>query len=139
MGDSTNGVSKSTEVRDWSLSSWRNYKIKQQPKYADEGALQAALAKVKSLPPLVHHTEIDALKQHIADAQAGKKFLLQGGDCAERFVDCSQIPIENKFKILLQMSLIILWGARVPVVRIARMAGQFAKPRSSETETVGGR
>jgi 3-deoxy-7-phosphoheptulonate synthase len=94
---------------------------------------------VRSLPPLVHHKEIDSLKSQLADAALGKKFIIQGGDCAERFLDCAKEPIENKFKILLQMSLIILWGSRVPVIRIARMAGQFAKPRTSDYETKDGK
>jgi len=133
--DHSNGTTQTT----WTPSSWRSLPIKQQPKYADQNALESALNKVRSLPPLVHSKEIEALKKHIADAQAGRKFFIQGGDCAERFVDCSQTPIENKFKILLQMSLIVLWGARVPVIRVARMAGQFAKPRSSDTEVVNGK
>jgi len=95
-------------------------------------------ARLQALPPLVHPKEVEALKSHLAQACEGKKFLLQGGDCAERFLDCSKEPIENKFKIILQMSLIILWGARVPVIRMARMAGQFAKPRSSPFEIVNG-
>lgn len=125
--------------REWTPSSWQDYPIKQQPKYADAAALEKALAKVKALPPLVHQKEILALKQHLGDAGEGKKFIIQGGDCAERFLDCSSEPIENKFKILLQMSLIILWGSRVPVVRIARMAGQYAKPRSADFETKDGK
>jgi len=81
---------------------------------------------------------VDLLKSRLGDACEGKRFLLQGGDCAERFMDCSKDPIESKFKIILQMSLIILWKARVPVIRLARMAGQFAKPRSSPFEIVNG-
>jgi 3-deoxy-7-phosphoheptulonate synthase len=111
----------------------------QQPEYSDLGKLKKALDKVHALPPLVHFKEVDSLKSHLADACAGKKFLLQGGDCAERFLDCSKEPIENKFKIMLQMSLIILWGSRTPVIRLARMAGQFAKPRSSPYELVEGK
>jgi len=124
---------------DWSPTSWQQYPIKQQPTYKDQQALEAALKKVRSLPPLVHMKEVESLKAHLALAGEGKEFVLQGGDCAERFIDCSKSPIENKFKILLQMSLIILWHARLPVVRIARMAGQFAKPRTSTYETVDGK
>jgi len=121
---------------EWSPSSWKEYPIRQQPTYSNTSALNKALAKVQALPPLVHAKEIEQLKSHLANAAKGKSFLLQGGDCAERFLDCSKGPIEHKFKILLQMSLIILWGARVPVVRVARMAGQFAKPRTSTFETL---
>jgi len=128
----------SVDTSTWSPSSYRGYPIKQQPEYKDADALEQALRKVRQLPPLVHHDEVVSLKQKLALAAEGKAFLLQGGDCAERFMDCSQQPIENKFKILLQMSLIILHKARVPIVRIARMAGQFAKPRSSTYETVNG-
>jgi len=124
---------------DWIPSSWQKCTILQQPEYGDMGKLKKALDKVQALPPLVHPKEVDALKSHLASACKGEKFLLQGGDCAERFVDCSREPIENKFKIMLQMSLIILWGARIPVIRIARMAGQFAKPRSSPFEVVDGK
>jgi 3-deoxy-7-phosphoheptulonate synthase len=87
---------------------------------------------------LVNHGEVDALRAHLADAACGKAFLLQGGDCAERFADCTKSAIEAKLKILLQMSLVLTWGARIPVIRVGRMAGQFAKPRSSDTETING-
>jgi 3-deoxy-7-phosphoheptulonate synthase len=113
--------------------------IKQQPEYKDQEALKKALTKVSQLPPLVHVKEIEALKERLAAAAEGKMFLIQGGDCAESFADCSKQPIENKFKILLQMSLILVWSARVPVVRIGRLAGQFAKPRTSTFETVNGK
>jgi len=122
----------------WTPSSYRKFPIKQQPDYKDPNALDAALRKVKQLPPLVHHEEVISLKNKLAEAALGKAFLLQGGDCAERFVDCSQQPIENKFKILLQMSLILIHKARIPVIRLSRMAGQFAKPRTSPFETVNG-
>ncbi|PRP77420.1 hypothetical protein PROFUN_14273 [Planoprotostelium fungivorum] len=124
--------------KEWSPESWKTFPIKQQPDYADPEAVKKAVSKVRQLPPLVHHKEIRSLKNYLAKAAQGKAFLLQGGDCAERFIDCSQKPIEDKFKILLQMSLVIIYGARVPVVRLARMAGQFAKPRTSNYETVNG-
>ncbi|MCB9796459.1 MAG: 3-deoxy-7-phosphoheptulonate synthase class II [Alphaproteobacteria bacterium] len=123
----------------WTLSSWRERPIRQQPTYADRAAVDAALEQVRHLPPLVHAGEIDRLRWQLAEAAEGKRFVLQGGDCAERFVDCSGQAIENKLKILLQMSVVLTWGARTPVVRVARMAGQFAKPRSSDTELVDGR
>ena len=122
----------------WAPTSWRNYPIKQQPIYEDLEAVDAALEVVRRLPPLVAHGEVDALRKHFVKATQGKSFVLQGGDCAERFVDCNRDSIEAKLKILLQMSLVLTWGARFPVVRIGRMAGQYAKPRSSDTETKDG-
>jgi 3-deoxy-7-phosphoheptulonate synthase len=123
-------------MENWSISSWRGFSIKQQPEYKDLAALNTALERVRKLPPLVHHSEIVELKQQLAKASEGKSFLLQGGDCAERFIDCNQDAIESKFKILLQMSLIIIWRVNLPVIRLARMAGQFAKPRTSPYETL---
>jgi len=96
------------------------------------------LDEVRALPPLVNHGEVDALRAHLAKAAQGEAFLLQGGDCAERFADCTKTSIEAKLKILLQMSLVLTWGARIPVIRVGRMAGQYAKPRSNYTETVNG-
>lgn len=93
---------------------------------------------MRRLPPLVTPAEVDALRAQLAEVAQGQRFLLQGGDCAERFMDCSSEPIEKKLKILLQMSLVLTWGARIPTLRIARMAGQFSKPRSSNTEVVNG-
>ena len=122
----------------WTPASWHTRPIQQQPPWPDAGALQTALDEVRALPPLVNHGEVDALRTHLAEAARGKAFLLQGGDCAERFADCTKSAIEAKLKILLQMSLVLTWGARIPVIRVGRMAGQFAKPRSSDTETIDG-
>ena len=122
----------------WSPDSWHGKPIKQQPTYRDENAVAAALARVRELPPLVAHGEVDALPTRLARASRGEAFLLQGGDCAERFADCSKEPIEAKLKILLQMSLVLTWGARIPVVRVARIGGQYAKPRSKDTEVIDG-
>lgn len=121
--------------KSWTPDSYKALPIKQQPEYEDEAALATALAKVEKLPPIVHQMEIEKLKSYLALACEGKMFLLQGGDCAERFDECCQETIEKKFKILLQMSLIVIWESRLPVVRVARMAGQFAKPRTSNWET----
>jgi len=126
------------DTRDWTPSSWRALPIQQQPHYRDAQAVAAALAKVAGLPPLVAPGEVDALRGHLAQAAQGRAFLLQGGDCAERFQDCAKEPIEAKLKILLQMSLVLTFSARLPVIRVARMAGQYAKPRSADTEMVGG-
>ena len=123
---------------EWSLNSWRTRTANQQPDYPDEKVLEAALAEVRALPPLVDAGEVDKLRDHLAAAGRGEAFLLQGGDCAERFADCNRRAIEGKLKILMQMSLVLTWGARLPVVRVARMAGQFAKPRSQDTERIEG-
>jgi len=122
----------------WTPDSWRQRPIRQQPDYADPAALERALNTVRALPPLVAHGEVDQLRSRLAQAGRGEAFLLQGGDCAERFEDCARAPIEAKLKILLQMSLVLTWGARMPVIRVARMAGQYAKPRSSSTEVIDG-
>jgi len=122
----------------WSPASWRERPIYQQPDYPDATVLENALDEVRALPPLVNHGEVDALRTHLAKAAKGEAFLLQGGDCAERFADCTKTSIEAKLKILLQMSLVLTWGARIPVIRVGRMAGQYAKPRSNDTETVNG-
>ena len=113
--------------------------MKQSVLYDDQKAVEEALKKLESLPPLVTPHEIVKLRAELKEVALGKKFLLQGGDCAELFDYCSQDPIDAKIKVLLQMSLVLIWGARIPVVRIARMAGQFAKPRSSLTEFVDGK
>ena len=122
----------------WSRNSWRSKPIKQQPRYPNAEALQCALNSVQTLPPLVDHGEVEALRAHLAKAARGEAFLLHGGDCAERFSDCHKNAIEAKLKILLQMSLVLTWGGRIPVIRVGRMAGQYAKPRSKDSETVDG-
>ena len=124
----------------WSPESWRTRLAAQQVRYADSEAVQTALSKLRDLPPLVTSWEIERLRGFIADAQEGKRFLLQGGDCAETLADCKPEQITNKLKILLQMSLVLVHGLRKPVVRVGRLAGQYAKPRSSASETreVGG-
>src|SRR5690606_468947 len=110
----------------------------QQPSYPDEAALRQVVAELAKLPPLVTSWEVDALKALIAKAQRGEAFLLQGGDCAETFEECTSPVIVGKLKILLQMSLVMLYGMKKPVVRVGRMAGQYAKPRSTDTETRDG-
>ena len=122
----------------WDLSSWRQKPIQQQPTYNDQKQLTQVRASLKSYPPLVFSGEIERLKSQIARAAKGEVFLLQGGDCAERFKDCNEKSITAKLKILLQMSVILCYGAKKPVVRIGRMAGQYAKPRSNETESING-
>lgn len=123
---------------DWNPESWRDFPALQQATYPDQEALASALAELKELPPLVTSWEILALKEQISEAQQGKRFLLQGGDCAENFRDCSSPLITNRLKVLLQMSLALVHGLQMPVVRIGRFAGQYAKPRSSDLETRNG-
>lgn len=119
---------------EWTPSSWTTKPIKQDVIYKDRSAVSKAIAKLERLPPLVTPTEIVKLRNSLRDVALGKSFLLQGGDCAELFDYCEEAAIESKIKLLLQMSLVLIWGANKPVLRIARMAGQFAKPRSSPTE-----
>eukprot|EP01113_Clastostelium_recurvatum_P005101 TRINITY_DN12274_c0_g1_i2.p1 TRINITY_DN12274_c0_g1~~TRINITY_DN12274_c0_g1_i2.p1 ORF type:complete len:459 (-),score=105.02 TRINITY_DN12274_c0_g1_i2:104-1480(-) len=126
-------------VAEWTPSSWRSKPIKQQPNYEDKEELQGVLGQIANLPPLVHPNEIEDFKAQLRLVEAGDKFLLQGGDCAERFQDCNSRSIEGKLKILLQMSLVLCYAGRTPVVRVARMAGQYAKPRSADSEIVDGK
>jgi 3-deoxy-7-phosphoheptulonate synthase len=123
----------------WTPSSWTTKPVKQDAVYADRKAVEKSLAKLERLPPIVTPTEIVKLKKSLRDVALGKAFLLQGGDCAELFDYCEENAIESKIKLLLQMSLVLIWGSNKPVVRIARMAGQYAKPRSSPTEIVDGK
>ncbi|EGY15656.1 hypothetical protein VD0002_g6919 [Verticillium dahliae] len=127
-----------TPSPEWTPGSWRSKPIKQAPAYPDAKLLQKSVDELSRLPPIVHPKEIVALKQHLRDVAKGEAFLLQGGDCAELFSYCEQNAIESKIKLLLQMSLVLVWGADKKVVRIGRMAGQYAKPRSSPTEVVDG-
>lgn len=126
------------EAAGWSPSSWQARPQSQQPVYADRAELGAALERLGQLPPLVTSWEILALKQLLADAAEGRRFLLQGGDCAESFDDCTSPLISNRLKVMLQMSLVLVHGLKLPVVRVGRFAGQYAKPRSTDTETRDG-
>ncbi|HTI96835.1 MAG TPA: 3-deoxy-7-phosphoheptulonate synthase class II [Rudaea sp.] len=126
------------EPRDWAPDSWQRKPAVQQPSYQDADALAAALAQLHALPPLVTSWEVLALKHKLADAAEGRCFLLQGGDCAESFADCTSPIISNRLKVLLQMSLVLVHGLKLPVVRVGRFAGQYAKPRSADTETHDG-
>lgn len=119
----------------WHPATWQRLDAAQQPSYPDQAALERAVAELSRLPPIVTSWEIDGLRELIAKAQNGEAFVLQGGDCAESFDDCTSESIVAKLKILLQMSLVMLYGLKKPVVRIGRMAGQYAKPRSADTET----
>ncbi len=122
----------------WSPSSWQTKPIQQAVEYPDPAALERVLKELSRLPPLVTSWEIERLKSQLAEAALGKRFLLQGGDCAESFEDCRADAIVNKLKILLKMSLVLVHGTGCNVIRVGRIAGQYAKPRSSPTETRNG-
>ncbi len=119
----------------WHPASWRSKPAQQQPQYADPAEVERVVAQLSRLPPIVVSWEVDALRERLAAAQRGQAFLLQGGDCAETFADCESDQIAKKLKILLQMSLVLLHGLKKPILRVGRMAGQYAKPRSADTET----
>ena len=126
---------KDVAMAPWQPDGWQQRPALQQPVYEDAAELASALAQLQALPPLVTSGEVLALKQMIAEAQEGRRFLLQGGDCAEQFADCRSELITNRLKILLQMSLVLVHGMQKPVVRVGRFAGQYAKPRSADVET----
>ena len=128
----------SQSAPDWTPFSWRNFEALQQATYPDAQALEAALKKLADLPPLVTSWEILSLRSQIAEAQEGRRFLLQGGDCAENFNEVCSPLITNRLKVLLQMSLALIHGLQMPVIRIGRFAGQYAKPRSADMETRDG-
>ncbi|HQR24360.1 MAG TPA: 3-deoxy-7-phosphoheptulonate synthase class II [Steroidobacteraceae bacterium] len=128
----------STTAGGWSPTSWTTKPASQQAPYRDPAALARAVEALGRLPPIVVSWEVEALKKEIAEAQAGRRFLLQGGDCAESFDECESSHIAAKLKILLQMSLVLLHGLKKPVIRVGRFAGQYAKPRSADTETRDG-
>ncbi len=122
----------------WTPWSWKEKPVKHAPVYAEPAKLDEAVAHLGELPPLVTSWEIERLRNQIAEAALGKRFILQGGDCAEVFSDCRPDILTSKLKILLQMSLVLTDGLKRPVIRLGRFAGQYAKPRSSPTETRDG-
>jgi 3-deoxy-7-phosphoheptulonate synthase len=122
----------------WTPAGWRSFPIRQAPSYPDAAALEAVEARLRAYPPLVFAGEARRLKQQLALAAEGKSFVLQGGACAESFGEFTADVIRDTFRVLLQMAVVLTFGAKVPVVKLGRMAGQFAKPRSSDTETIGG-
>ncbi len=126
------------ETSSWRPDSWQRLPALQQPRYADAAQLARVLVELARLPPIVVSWEVDQLKDELAAAQRGERFLLQGGDCAEGFSDCDSDTITRKLKILLQMSVVLLQGLKKPVIRVGRIAGQFIKPRSADTETRDG-
>jgi len=128
-------VTRSVAKSEWHPASWQSLAAAQQPTYPDKAALERSISELSRLPPIVTSWEIDELRSQVARAQRGEAFVLQGGDCAESFDECTSENIVAKLKILLQMSLVMLYGLKKPVVRVGRMAGQYAKPRSADTET----
>ena len=125
-------------MNDWQKNNWRSKPRVQMPEYTDASSLQAVEAQLGQYPPLVFAGEARRLKAALGAASRGEAFLLQGGDCAESFEQFSADLIRDTFKVMLQMAMVLTYGAKVPVVKVGRMAGQFAKPRSAPTEVVGG-
>ena len=125
-------------TKSWTKSDWRTKPRVQMPDYPDLAALTATEAQLANFPPLVFAGEARKLKRALAEVSHGRAFLLQGGDCAESFAEFSADNIRDTFKVILQMAIVLTWGAKVPVVKIGRVAGQFAKPRSAGMEAIGG-
>jgi len=122
----------------WVPSSWRDLPARQQPEWSDENGLAAARERLRALPPLVFAGEARALQTALAEVCEGRAFLLQAGDCVESFHEVTAVAIREKLKVLLQMSAVLTYGATLPVVKVGRIAGQFAKPRSEPVEVVDG-
>ena len=129
--------SRSSSAADWTPTSWRGRPAQQMPVYPDTAVLAGAETRLRRYPPLVFAGEARRLKTALAQVAEGNAFLLQGGDCAESFADFTANNIRDTFRVLLQMAVVLTFGAGVPVVKVGRMAGQFAKPRSSDTEKIG--
>jgi 3-deoxy-7-phosphoheptulonate synthase len=125
------------QQHDAALDAWRALPIKQQPSWPDADRVADVSAQIAALPPLVFAGEVDNLRDRLARAASGKAFLLQGGDCAETFAGATAEQIRNRIKTVLQMAVVLTYGASMPIVKMGRMAGQFAKPRSSDSETRG--
>ena len=122
----------------WTKTAWRAKPRIQMPDYPDQSALNSVEAQLSKYPPLVFAGEARTLKKQLALASEGKAFLLQGGDCAESFAEFSADNIRDTFRVMLQMAVVLTYAAKVPVIKVGRMAGQFAKPRSAPTEVIGG-
>ena len=125
-------------ARDWQPDSWRSRPVQQMPDYPDATALAEVEGKLAGYPPLVFAGEARTLKEKLAEVCAGQAFLLQGGDCAEAFADFHADKIRDTLRVLLQMAVVLTFGAGMPVVKMGRIAGQFAKPRSADIEEIGG-
>lgn len=122
----------------WQPDSWQTHPARQMPRWPDASALAAACAQLRQMPPLVAEGEIAQLRRELADVAAGRAFLLQGGDCAESFDLQGGVAARETFRVLLQMAVVLTYGAAQPIVKVGRIAGQYAKPRSSDTETRDG-
>jgi 3-deoxy-7-phosphoheptulonate synthase len=122
-------------LQDFGLDNYRALPAAQQPSWADSAVLENVRGQLAALPPLVFAGEVDTLRTRLAQAARGEAFLLQGGDCAETFVDATADRIRNRIKTVLQMAVVLMYGSSLPVIKMGRMAGQFAKPRSSDFET----
>ena len=122
----------------WNPAIWRTRPIRQVPEYPDAAALAAVETRLRSYPPLVFAGEARNLMTSLAQVAEGKAFLLQGGDCAESFAEFHPNNIRDTFRVILQMAVVLTFASKLPVVKLGRMAGQFAKPRSADTETIEG-
>ena len=125
-------------IQNWSPTSWQDYPVKQLPEYEDKALLEQVYKELSGYPPLVNSWEVEDLREQMALATKGEAFLLQGGDCAEVFENCNAPQTVNLLKVLLQMSFILIHEMGIPVIRVGRIAGQYAKPRSNPTEKVDG-
>ena len=122
----------------WSTTSWRSFIVKQQPTYPDPNELEKALEKIRALPGLIPPSQILSLRNQLARAVKGELFLIQAGDCAERFIDCTPEGINTKLEMLLKVGAAMNAELEVGVIRLGRMAGQYGKPRSNDTEIILG-
>jgi 3-deoxy-7-phosphoheptulonate synthase len=125
-------------LTDFGLDNYKSLEAKQQPSWSDSAALERVKGELANQPPLVFAGEVDTLRERLAKAAAGEAFLLQGGDCAETFADATADRIRNRIKTVLQMAVVLMYGSSLPVIKMGRMAGQFSKPRSSDSETRDG-
>jgi 3-deoxy-7-phosphoheptulonate synthase len=130
-------VSTSTGKSEWSPSSWRNCPVAQGPNYEDPDELADAVSKLKRKSPLVFAGEVRSLHEQLARACSGQGFILMGGDCAEAFEEFNVDHVRDTFRVILQMALVLTFGAAMPIIKVGRMAGQFAKPRSEPDEVRG--
>ena len=134
----TKNIKKAITTSGWSPDSWRAHTALQQPIYNDISEVHSVESQLQTLPALVSVAEIEQLKVKLAAACNGEAFLLQGGDCAETFADFSTSSIQDLFKVLMQMAVVLTYAGRVPVIKVGRIAGQFAKPRSTDHEVRDG-
>ena len=125
-------------MNQWNVDSWRRMPVLQLPEYPNQAHLKQVEGQLQALPPLVFAGEVRALRERLGEATEGKAFLLQGGDCAESFLEFSAINIRDTFKVLMQMAVVLTFAASCPVIKVGRVAGQFAKPRTSGTESIDG-